>query len=87
VTRPTDDRHKRVLIAAGRRSAASRISGGVAHARPQLAARSGMAVNPVTASPKKTPVAKKARRASPKLTPKKSPKGRGGKPRGGGRKK
>jgi pyruvate,orthophosphate dikinase len=85
--RPSDDRHKRVLIAAGRRSAASRISGGVAHARPQPAARSGMAVNPVTAPPKKTPVAKKARRAAPKLSPKKGPKGRGGKSRGRGRKK
>ncbi len=80
--RPSDDRHKRVLIAAGRRSAASRISGGVAHGRPQLAARSGMAVSPVTVAPKKVSTAKKARRAPPKTGPKKGPKGGGGKSRG-----
>jgi pyruvate, orthophosphate dikinase len=69
-----DERHRRVLISAGRRSAASRISGGVAHARPQPGARSMGAGG--TAVAKKT--AKKAKAATRKPATKK---GSGAKPR------
>jgi len=72
--RPSSDRHSRmVLIGAGRRSAASRISGGVAHARPQLGARPAA----------KAAAAAKKVTTKKKTTSKKAATGKGSKARGG----
>ena len=84
--RPSDDHHRRVLIAAGRRSAASRISGGIAHARPLPGARSAAVAKAAGPKPKKAaPKPKKA--ASRKKTGGKGPKRTSGKSSRGGKKR
>jgi pyruvate,orthophosphate dikinase len=85
-TRPSDDHHRRVLIASGRRSAASRISGGIAHARPLPGARSAAVAKAVGPKPKKE--APKPKKAAPgKKTGGKGPKRSGGKSSRSGKKR
>ncbi len=84
--RPSDDHHRRVLIAAGRRSAASRISGGIAHARPLPGVRSAAVAKAAGPKPKKAaPKPKKA--AARKKTGGKGPKRTSGKPSRGSKKR
>ncbi|HTP84507.1 MAG TPA: putative PEP-binding protein, partial [Alphaproteobacteria bacterium] len=76
-SRPSDDHHRRVLIAAGRRSAASRISGGIAHARPLPGVRSAAVAKAAGPKPKKA--APKSKKAAPrKKTGGKRPKSKPG---------
>jgi len=65
--KPSDDRHRRILIT-GRRSAAKRVSHGVAAARSKPAPR-----KVAIAAPKKKPTKTAAKSASKKRTPPKPP--------------
>ncbi|MFN8757440.1 MAG: putative PEP-binding protein, partial [Tagaea sp.] len=69
--KPTEDRHKRVLISAGRRAAGARVSAGRNFATPM--ARPGKKKAKPVAKPAKTAKPKKAPPAKKKPAPKKKP--------------
>ncbi len=79
--RAVDDRHRRVLISAGRRSAAKRVSAGIGITRAAPTARKVKKKAPVKKAAAKKPVVKKKAPVKKKPAPQKT------KPKGKGRKK